>query len=42
MRTIDLIETEPVASRILRHIGLCDHAPPITPARTPDLGFHVA
>jgi hypothetical protein len=42
MRVIALIESEPVARRILRHIGLRDHAPPIAPAQTPDLDFHVA
>jgi hypothetical protein len=42
MRVIALIESETVARRILRHIGLRDHAPPITPAQTPDLDFHVA
>ena len=39
MRLIALIQSETVARRILRHLGLRDHAPPIAPARNTVLDF---
>jgi hypothetical protein len=33
MRVLALIESPQIARRILRHLGLRDHAPPIAPAR---------
>ena len=34
-----LIEHPHAARRILRHLGMRDHAPPIAPARIPDTTF---
>ncbi len=42
MRVLALIEHPPVVQRILRHLGLRDHPPPIAPPRTTDLDFHAA
>jgi hypothetical protein len=39
VRLLRLIQSPRVAQRILRHLGLRDHAPPIAPARTPSFDF---
>jgi hypothetical protein len=39
VRLLRLVQSPRVAQRILRHLGLRDHAPPITPARTASLDF---
>ena len=39
MRLIALVQSETAAGRILRHLGLRDHAPPQAPARTPAFDF---
>jgi len=41
MRLLVLIEKPSVARRILRHLGMRDHPPPINPPRfSPDCGGH--
>jgi uncharacterized protein YbaR (Trm112 family) len=35
MRVLALIDHPRTARRILRHLGMRDHAPPIAPARLP-------
>jgi hypothetical protein len=39
MRLLALVQSSRAAARILRHLGLRDHAPPVTPARTPNFDF---
>jgi hypothetical protein len=39
MRVLALIERPQTARRILRHLGMRDHPPPIAPARIPDTSF---
>jgi hypothetical protein len=39
MRVLALIEHPRTARRILRHLGMRDHPPPIAPARLPDTSF---
>jgi len=36
MRLLALIEKPSAARRILRHLGMCDHPPPISPPRFDD------
>ena len=40
MRVLALIDNPRTARRILRHLGMRDHAPPIAAARIPDRTFH--
>lgn len=39
MRLLALIQSTETARRILRHLGLRDHPPPIAPAKTPAFDF---
>jgi len=39
MRVLSLIEHPRTARRILRHLGMRDHPPPIARARIPDSSF---
>ena len=39
MHVLALIERPRIACRILRHLGMHDHPPPIAPARMPETGF---
>jgi hypothetical protein len=39
MRVLALIERPRIACRILRHLGMRDHPPPIAPARMPETSF---
>jgi hypothetical protein len=39
MRVLALIEHPRTARRILRHLGMRDHSPPIAPARISDTSF---
>jgi hypothetical protein len=42
MRIIALIHDSGSAHRILRHLGMRAHPPPVAPARVPGTDFHAA
>lgn len=42
MRVMALVNSPTAAAKILRHLGLRDHAPPVAPPRPGELDFHAA